>query len=723
MPNENKLDVIVPVDTVEEDIFPDAAQVDPDEELKKQLQKYFDDSIGYGDGDDISLEREKALKAFYRQKYGDEQDGRSQFITSDVRDTVNWLLPSLLQVFLSQTNIVEFIPSNKDAIAEAEQMTDYINYIITEENDAFRIFYIWLWDALVTKNGYLKYYYKEDKKTATENYTGISYEQLIALTQNPDISIVDTMQSGSVVEPVPANPVFPFGISGDTPMSQEGSPSFLTQPQQTEPSFVEKPLYDVTVRRQYSDKRIKIENIDPSHVMVHNKATTVDDARFMAITYYKTKSELLEDGFDAAVIEDLPTTTNTSANSEDDIRGEVNLADDSANAENYYEILECYAQVPDDLGHDKLHRIVLCDKNDMHILEDVEVDEIPIAVVTPFIKPYSFFGTSVADLVTDIQRVNTTLHRQLLDYIYTSVMPQWEVLDRAIVNKDDIQRRIPGGLVRTRQLGSVQPITQPPFPTEIVGLLDRLRDLKDARTGVTAFNSGLDPDALKANTSTAGLEMGAAGRQIQDMIARTMAETGFTKLFMGIYGLVVKNVNEKKIIRLRGSFVEIDPTSWRLPVRVSANVGLGTGTAKAKIHDLQQMLALQLQFMPYRVANEKCLYNTMSKIVGLAGFKDIDSFLTNPDLVPPPPKTPTPEEVEQQRIQADLQKEQMRSDIDSYKADIKAQTDKYRADLDAEVKLTELNVETALKQEALALKFAEGKAGERTDYFPGIRDD
>lgn len=702
-----------------DELFPEVED-NTNEELQKILGDYFDDSVGTDVSDEISEQRNEALKVFYREPYGNEQPGRSSFITSDGMDTVNWLLPALLNVFLSQQKNVEFVPSNKDAIEEAEQMTDFINYLVMDENEAFAIFYTWFWDALVTKNGFVKYYFKEEEKTYTERYTGITEEQVAILLNDESIVVDSIEQNGSVERTI--MPQIPIGdVSsqspimppmGDTSMTLPMVPGQMEQQMPPQPTVIEVPLFDVVLKRTQKDKKINIENIAPGNVMVHKKATSVDDAKFMGIVYYKTKSDLLDDGFSESEIDALPVTTNTEYNSEAEVRNEVNDIYDSIDSVKYYEIIECYAQIPDEFGVDKLHRIILCDKNAKIILEDIEVDEIPIATITPFIKPYSFFGTSVIDMVKDLQLVNTTIWRTMLDYMYTSAFPQWEILDRALVNKDDIQKRIPGGLIRTRQLGAIQPIALPPFPAETAGMLDRLRDVKDSRTGVTAFNTGLDPNALRANTSTAGLEMAANGRQIQDMIARTFAETGLKRLYKGIYGLVVKNANEKKVIRLRGSFVEIDPTTWKLPVRVSVNVGLGTGTSATKLNDLQQLLALQVQFLPYRVTDEKKIYNTLSRYVTQMGYKDTDSFLTDPTQVPPPPQKPTPEEIELQRIQTELAREQIKADVDKYQTDVKA-----------DVELTKLNVETALKQQALSLKYAEGKDPTGgTDYFPGVRD-
>jgi hypothetical protein len=320
-------------------------------------------------------------------------------------DTVNWLLPSLLNVFMSQPKTVEFVPSNADAIPEAEQMTDYISYLVMEENDAFSTFYTWFWDALVTKNGFVKWYYKEKINENEEKYSGLTEQQVGILADNPEIEIVASEQNGFVEQVIPATPPLPLGpqqnlMSPDVPAGPVPVPDSQIPAQ---PQIIQKPLYDVTVIHRTVDKQIKMENVAPSNVMVHNKATSIEDAKFIGITYYKTKSDLLDDGFTEDVIDGLPTTTNTEHNTEAEVRNDVNLISDSINTTKYYEIIECFAQVPDEYGVEHLRRIVLCDRDAKHILLDEPADEIPLATITPFIKPYSFFGTSIVDMVKDVQ--------------------------------------------------------------------------------------------------------------------------------------------------------------------------------------------------------------------------------------------------------------------------------------------------------------------------------
>ena len=671
------------VENLEEDYTEDHTS---DEYIKGVLQNYIDSSIGKDD-DEIVSDREDNLKRFYSQPLGNEVEGRSKFVSSECRDAVMWALPSLLNVFLTADKIAEFTPTCEAAVKQAEQQTDFINYVVTQENDAFRVFYTWFFDALVTKNGFVKYYYDEETTTKEETYTGISDMAMAKLIADENVELLWSEETdNAMVQEMPNGTYSPVPVK----------------------------TFNVSVKRTSVDKKYCIENIAPEDILIDKKATCIEDARFVGIRYEKTRSDLIEAGFPEAVVDSLSTGDERYLSSEQDIRDDVNMVTDVVRDDiDYYPIMECYAYIDEnDDGIDELHRIVVsgADSN-MDILSDDVVDEIPIASLTPFIKPYAMFGMSMVENVKDLQNVNTVLWRNMLDYLYSTAQPMWELLDRAVVNKDDLQTRVPGGYIRTRQIGSVVPVANPPMQPEFFSFFDRLNGMRDMRTGVTPLNSGLDKDALKANNATSGLEMMSAGRQLLDCIARSFAETGIKRLFRGLLRLVTKYQDIPTTIRLRGGFVSIDPTTWEHPVNLSVNVGLGTGTAKTRAADMQQVMALQLQLMPLGVASPQNIFNSAMKVMEILGYKDGTSFFTDPSTIPPAPPKPTPEEIQMEKNKLDFQAKQ-----------IDAEMDKYKVDRQADVELTKLSVDTALKREALQLKAKEGKISTRTDYFPGVPD-
>ena len=74
------------------------AQKITEEELVTRIRGEISDSLGYM-GDTISKQRESAMQYYYGLPFGNEVDGRSQFVDSTVQDTIEWIKPSLMRVF------------------------------------------------------------------------------------------------------------------------------------------------------------------------------------------------------------------------------------------------------------------------------------------------------------------------------------------------------------------------------------------------------------------------------------------------------------------------------------------------------------------------------------------------------------------------------------------------------------------------------------------------
>lgn len=641
-----------------------------EQELKSKLATKIANSLG--NNDEISSQREENLRRYNAELYGDEQAGRSKVLTTECRDTILWLLPSVVKTFLSSDRIVEFKPQAPGTEDLAEQQTDFINYLVTQREDAFSLLYIWFLDCLISKNGYTKYGHELKIKKNRDTYTGIDEMSLDQLLHDENIEIESC-------EEIPQN------IN-----------NVIVQ------------TYNVTIVRTKYEPDYFIENIAPENVLVNHNAKSIDDATFIGIIYHKTASDLVEMGFDRDLVESLPKSSSTDYNSEAVSRNDVNNKSNLTDQDDYVEIIECYVKIDeDDDGIAELRRIIVCGRDCHEILEDEEIDEIPLAPMSPFLKPYSFFGDAIIDYIKDLQRINTSLWRQMLDYVYNSVQPMWEVFDTGIVNINDVLRRTPGGLVRVKQLNTIKPILNAPMDPQTFTLLDRLKDAKDVRTGVVALNQGLEPNAI--NKTWHGQEsVMEAGRQLQDLIVRTFAETGVKRLFKGLYGLVVKHQNQPLTVRLRNKWVAVDPRDWDEQVKVQVNVGLGTASTQIKELQLNNILQKQVQFSSIGISNPKQIYNTLARLAANAGYKDVDSFFTDPSTLPPPPSIPpipTPEEIAIKEIDAGVEK-----------AVISAEAKKHDTDTKAEVELVKNQTDVDLKLMSLEQK------QNNNDFFLGVPD-
>ena len=111
-------------------------------ELAAHLESEISSSLGYLDGK-LTTQRSDALDRYYGKKYGNEQEGRSQIVTRDVADVIEWIMPSLMKIFTGGDKVVKFEPQGPEDVEMAKQSTDYVNYVIMRQTPGFSIIYQW----------------------------------------------------------------------------------------------------------------------------------------------------------------------------------------------------------------------------------------------------------------------------------------------------------------------------------------------------------------------------------------------------------------------------------------------------------------------------------------------------------------------------------------------------------------------------------------------------
>ena len=322
--------------------------------------------------------------------------------------------------------------------------------------------------------------------------------------------------------------------------------------------------------------------------------------------------------------------------------------------------------------------------------------------------PHRFFGLSLTDLTADLQLIKTTVLRQTLDNMYLQNNARTIVTDGQ-VNLDDLLTSRPGGIVRVKSPNAVQPFPTPNFLNQGLSMMEKVDQIKEQRTGVSRTQMGADPDLIQKSHTTAASTralMNAATQRIE-MIARVFAETGVKDMFKLIYANVVKYQDAARIVRLRGKYIPVDPRSWVSNMDLTISVGLGNADPEQRYAALAQILAIQEKLIQAggmgTLVDQNKIYNTISKIVEVAGYKSPEQFFINPANVPPKPPQP-PEsknplvgvamqelELERQKAMADIQLQQQKLE-----ADIALKREKIMADLEKEKIKNEGDIQEAL---------------------------
>jgi len=581
-------------------------------EVLALLGQLLENSIGYFEGN-IGAERRTAFKYYLGKPYGNEIEGRSQVVTQDVLEVVENILPSLLRIFTAGEQIVKFDPQGPEDQEVAEQCTDYINHIFMKDNPGFMILYTMFKDALLQKNGFVKHYYKEIEKTKTEEYadlTDVEYNSLL---------IDDT-------------------VSVDEHDIKEVQGEFEIEY-----------LHDVKITRTTKEGRICVENVPPEEMFVSKNAKSFYDAQFVGQRVIKTRAEVIAMGFDKKLVDKLPSYSDGMYNQEHTERElyqtespetEYQSIDKSTD---YVRIVECYTKIDyEKKGKPTLRKITM-GGNESVILDNEEIDYLPFSMVTPIPMPHLFYGMSVADLVMDLQLMKSTVLRQTMDNMYLQNNARHLVIDGQ-VQLDDLITSRPGGIVRTKGPGAVTPLVTPSFLNEGLAMLEKIDQLKEARTGISRSQMGADPNTIQKShtTATSVNALVNASTQRIELIARIFAETGVKDLFRCIMQLATKYQDQPRIIRLRNQFVEMNPQDWAdKDMDVSIHVGLGTGNTDHRVNLLSQILQIQQMLVKEggfgRLVDENKIYNTLEKLVVNSGFSSAEPFFLDPATVPPPP--------------------------------------------------------------------------------------
>jgi hypothetical protein len=690
-----------------------AAAVNPmdDTELQGIVAGELEDAVSYIDAD-ISPIRAKGTEYYRGDPFGNEEDGRSQVVAMEVRDTVSAMLPSLMKVFFSSENVVEYVPRGPEDVASTQQATDYANYIFSNDNNGFMTTYALFKDSLVRKCGIAKYWWDEVEEVKIDDYSGLD-----------DQTVQVLMQEGAEVKIVVSypDPSMPMDMMQPQVDPATGLPMPMQQPM----------LHDVQIKRTTKDGRIRIMAVPPEELVLDRRARSFEDAGIIAHRQMATVDDLLAMGYELDEIEENISSTDLDSNDEYLARQPLSTTMGSGDSLNPGQrrvlYVESYIRVDFDGDGIAELRKVCCMGSGYTVVRNLPASYIPFVDFPCDPEPHTspLEAMSVFDLTHDIQEIKSEILRNTLDSLAQSIHPRTAVVEGQ-VNIDDVLNNETGAIIRMRAPGMVQPFSSPFVGQAAFPMLDYMDAMREDRTGMSKAAMGLDPDALQSTTKAAVAATVSASQSRLELQARLLAE-GMKKLFKGILYLMTTHQDKPRMVRLRNEWVEIDPRVWNANMDVTINIGLGNGDTNERIQALTMIAGKQEQIMQQfglgnPVVTPAMYIRSLQKIIELSGFKDASSYIqTLPADYQMPqadaPK-PTPEEVlaqvQAQSIQADIQKkaaelelkrEQMIRD-DDYRRDQMAQDlmlKKYELELkyQTQISTAEIQAQQAMDREAM----------------------
>ncbi len=677
------------------------------------------ESNSYGNEGDSQLahDRARSIDDYLGKPYGNEVEGRSQVVSRDVYDTIEWIKPSLLRIFTSGDQVAKFDPIGPEDEKAAEQESDYINYVIQEKNPWFNLCYEWFTDALMTKNAYALAYWDTTKQVERDTYEGITDEQFQMLVNEDGVEVIEHSE-------YPNEPA----MKQQQAMIQQMVAMAAQQGQQIAPpdDLPQPMLHDVVIRRTKEYKGVKMCVLPPERVMVSENtgSMSVKDSDFFEFWEMKSISELRKMGFDVPddIADDYAELEGEEDQARDVYQEDMLRNLEGANDPSMRKVCFRMVWIKYDYDGDGIAERRHVQRVGSTVFYNEECHSVPVGALVPTPMPHRHPGLSVRDMVTDLQEIKTAIWRGGLDNLYLANNGRYGVSDK--VNLSDMLNSRPGGLVRVKDNGipgqEIFPFTHPVTIGPALQMMEYTDQIRQQRTGTSAAFTGVDPNALsKAHSGIAISQLTSSAAQRVEMIARVFAE-GVKELFQVVHELCIKHGHEAEVIKLRNEWVTVNPSQWKRRSDMKLSVGLGTGNKEQLMQNLMVIYSAQKELLPLGITTPEKIFNTMAELSKAAGFASQEKFWEQPKEGPMP-QPPNPEvikaqaamqgkqmeiqataqakdreiaaqaQADERKAQQDMQQEQLRSTndmtIQREKIASEAALEKYKADLAAETEL------------------------------------
>lgn len=539
-----------------------------------------------------------ADKDYYRQKFP-ILSKTSDLVSTDVADTIEWALPSLMKVFTGSDEVITIAGVTEEDDTKAETMQELLVYQLQRQNNFFTVLYNWMKDSLIVGMGIIKCYWERTEGYTTETAV-LNNEALQALTQ-----------TGVTIEDIQGPDQFgDFSVTYQLPYYRKNAP--------------------------------KLENILVSEFLYSPDAKSLEEANFVAHKRKVTMSYLREREAQGvyANIDDIRVNGNYNGMNTDQVEqvigdNYVDINKDEQTARQEVVIYECYTKI--DINNDGILEdmiITICGDTIIR-MEQNYMGRHPFFAISPTKDPHRIWvKRSYAELIGELQDLKVALTRQIMQNVALTNDPKM-LLDESAINIDDfVQGR---KVIRMKAGHSMNEVAMPmnitPLAPQTFQFLEWIEGQKENRTGITRYNQGLDANTLNKTATGISAILGQSAQRLE-LVARMFAETGLSELFRFMVSLNQKFIDQQTVIRLTNKELKISPEDLDGSFDLIVNAGISIATKESTIMSTQTLLTALMQANAggYTVSTPENIYNLFKKWIESIGFKNYGDYITDPNI-------------------------------------------------------------------------------------------
>ena len=564
---------------------------------RDSAEKFYQGSI------EPSLIRRKKIydapKEFFRKKFPKISE-LSDWISRDVKTTIDWMLPSIMEVFIGTDDPCDIKGQSLQDDVAAKKLQSIVKYQINKKNDYFRFLYSFIKEGLITNLGVAKVYWERDE-TRNEMEVMVDSSNLDQFLQLEQMGKIEIKEMTII----------------------DGLAAIIK--------------YD-EIKTHFNNP--VIENMSPSELRFTPDGHTLAESKFVAqrkmVKGSYLKSKELEGVFqdvDKAIKEaDDRKRTGYDMYTNKYFDSYGNFLNDDDNASKDLVLYEAYLDV--DYNNDGiLEKVIVHAVGDVPIaIQENTFRSVPFFIFAPEPDPYIPYGeTSYADTLEQLQDLKTVLIRQVIIAVAKNNRPQMFVAE----HKVDTDALIDGDeLIPVRDGSPAEAVMYSPhIPLDPITmtLVQYAQNDIESQSGSTRYNQGLDSNSLNKTASGINAVMGAADKKMK-LIARIFAECAWVPIIKHIIKLDQQFLDPYQQFRLNDEMVNISPEELDIDYDLVVNTGQGAATKEAQMNYLimiMQQLYPALQNMG--VATEKSWYETAKDLLEKMGIRNVQNYLIDPD--------------------------------------------------------------------------------------------
>lgn len=573
------------------------------EEVEQLVEKEIQEAQEYTS--QRAGKREASWDRYYGKGLGNEVKGRSQFITRDLLETIESILPFLIKLFASGDPKVDIEIKGQEAWVGKALMQKIQQDLSSSTPNLFSLFYQWFKDALISDTAFVKIFWDLDHELVNINFDALPAEQMQQLAEDPDVKITQAGEAS----------VLPDGI-------------FFTDIKAQVKKVIKDTIYAESTPHWEFIVGSKARSMDDEHAKGQRTEVTVDYLKRINRSHEEGKEpyfrnlDKLESGESKSEIE-------TADSEKTNYMGDVSQlhSDIETGLKATVTFVEWYTRL--DIDGDGYLEDVICYIGNGHLLrfEKNEDGFIPFSSLSPIIDCYKFFGISYADLLVEIQNLKTMLFRRILDNFDFQNSGRWLKDPNSAIDTYALLNNIPGSVI-TGKVDGLKDLTPAPFNPSSLSILEYVDTIKENRTGITRYNQGTDANTL--NDTARGIAMiQSASMQRLELIGRIFAEIGLKDFYRKCVLLYQKYLKEPFDMKVLGQDRQVTPDMIQGNVHATVNMGVVASVGIEEAAQIEKILGILFNVnerFPGMLTPEG-IHNLMSRYITASGFNNTDDFI------------------------------------------------------------------------------------------------